>query len=309
MIVPNQTNLKVHFAGHEHLSVAMIHHRISKIRYSLFTVFPFIAHKVGIKALRFEKYPSEFITRHLEEGARHTILDSGLYTLLFGAHAAKRDEDFFIRWQEAIVEFVLTTGYKGTIVEVDCQKILGPEKAWMFRENLKKICPNRQINVFHIEDGQKGLDRLIEFSNYIAIGVTGIKRSKRRNKKNWKDDVIRLCHYIKNKKPSIDIHLLGVTHRDILQGCNFVSSVDSTTWMNVHRYGLLSYYSDNRLHNVRKRNIKSEIVSERYHDEIKEILEYLNIEVTSKKIDYYSTYALTGQLLKKQYGDQAGDQE
>ena len=107
MIVPNQTNLKVHFAGHENLDFAMLHHRVSKVKYSLFSVFGFIAPKFGIKAVRYDKYPDEFVIQHLQEGARHTIMDSGLFTLMFGAHAGKRDEDFLTRWQEAIVELSL----------------------------------------------------------------------------------------------------------------------------------------------------------------------------------------------------------
>lgn len=306
MIVPNQTNLKVHFASHENIDFAMVHHRISKVRYSLFSVFYFIAHKFGIIPIRFEKYPDDFVTRHLDEGARHTIMDSGLFTLMFGAHAGKRDEDFLTRWQEAIVEFVLATGYKGTIVEVDCQKIFGPEKAWVLRENLKKSCPNRQINVFHKEDGHKGLDRLIEFSNYIAISVPELRIT---NRKTYKDDVVRLSHYIKNKKPIIDIHLLGCTEKDLLQKCSFVSSTDSTSWLQVNRYGNLVYDFGNGAQKVKNRNISSEVLSERYYDEIKEILDYLKIEVTSKRLDYLSKYALAGQVLKKQYGIYAGDQE
>jgi len=306
MIVPNQTNLKVHFAGHENLDFAMLHHRVSKVKYSLFSVFGFIAPKFGIKAVRYDKYPDEFVIQHLQEGARHTIMDSGLFTLMFGAHAGKRDEDFLTRWQEAIVEFVATTGYKGTIVEVDCQKIFGPEKAWEFRKQLKQICPNRQINVFHKEDGQKGLDRLIEFANYIAISVPELRIT---NRKTYKDDVVRLSHYIKNKKPAIDIHLLGCTEKGLLQKCSFVSSTDSTSWLQVNRYGQLTYDFGNGAQKVKNRNIRLETLSEMYYDEIKKILDYLKTEVTTKRLDYYSKYALAGQLLKKQYGIYAGDQE
>ena len=52
MIVPNQKNIKVHFAGLENQDFAEILHKVSGIKYSLFTIFPFIAHKVGIKPLK-----------------------------------------------------------------------------------------------------------------------------------------------------------------------------------------------------------------------------------------------------------------
>ena len=40
--------------------------------------------------------------------------------------------------------------------------------------------PNRIINVFHIEDGQKGLDRLIEYSDYIALSVPELRILKKK---------------------------------------------------------------------------------------------------------------------------------
>ena len=44
------------------------------------------------------------------------------------------------------------------------------------RENERNTFPNnRIINVFHKEDGKKGLERLIEFSDYIAISVPELR--------------------------------------------------------------------------------------------------------------------------------------
>ena len=72
-------------------------------------------------------------------------------------------------------------------VEVDCQKILSPEIAWKFRKEMKRLLPdNRIINVFHLEDGKKGLDRLIDFSDYIAISVPELRIHKNRT---YKTDV------------------------------------------------------------------------------------------------------------------------
>jgi hypothetical protein len=52
MIVSNQSNLKVHFAGLENQDFAEVLHQCGGINYSLFTVFPFIANEVGIKPLK-----------------------------------------------------------------------------------------------------------------------------------------------------------------------------------------------------------------------------------------------------------------
>ena len=91
--------------------------------------------------------------------------------------------------------------------------------------------PNRIINVFHLEDGQEGLDRMIEFSNYIAISVPELRFM------NKKEYLYRLASYIKNKKPSIDIHLLGFTEKTNLEKLKFCSSCDSSSWISGVRYG------------------------------------------------------------------------
>ena len=165
---------------------------------------------------------------------RHTIQDSGLFTLMFGSRKGKKDEALVNRWYDGLVEFTLNHGMNCTCVEVDCQKILGVDKAWEFRERIKKDLPNnRIINVFHLEDGQKGLDRLIEFSDYIAISVPELRHA---NKKNY---VYSLACYIKERKPNIDIHLLGCTELELLHKCRFCTSADSTTWVGGKRFGFI----------------------------------------------------------------------
>lgn len=106
-------------------------------------------------------------------------MDSGLFTLMFGADKGKRDEAFLYTWMLKLVDFVKETGFKGTCVEVDCQKILSPEMAWSFRKEMKRLLPNnRIINVFHLEDGKEGLNRMIDFSDYIAISVPELRIHK-----------------------------------------------------------------------------------------------------------------------------------
>lgn len=51
----------------------------------------------------------------------HAIMDSGLFTLMFGADKGKHDEEFLYTWMLKLVEFVKETGFTGTCVEVDCQ--------------------------------------------------------------------------------------------------------------------------------------------------------------------------------------------
>ena len=187
-------NIKVHFAGAEQFAHARICQEAG-VRYALFSVFNFIC----------------------------------------AAHAGKRDKIFIERWFEKLVEFVRSNELKSVVVEVDCQKVLGVDEAWRLREKMRDALPNnRQINVFHVDDGRKGLDRLIEFSDYIAISVPELRKVRSRS---FQEDVYRLADYIKNSKPEIDVHLLGCTQQSLLKRCRFCTSADSTTYLSVTRYG------------------------------------------------------------------------
>ena len=302
MIVKGQQNIKVHFAALESSDFAAVLHEISGIRYSLFTIFPFIADQFGIKAAKFGSQNLKGV-EYLTKTSRHCIMDSGLFTLMFGAHAGKRDYQFIEKWYHAIVNFCHENNYPSTLVEVDCQKILGVETAWKFRERMKLDLPNnRQINVFHKEDGQKGLDRLIEFSDYIAVSVPEMRAL------GQKEHTSKLVHYIKNKKPSIDIHLLGCTENKLLRELNFCTSSDSTSWQQVNRYGVLKFNDGNQTFTNRNSDLSMEKLKARYYGKLSEVISRFH-ELTEKRFDYYSKYALAGELLKYQYTHYAGNQD
>ena len=225
MIVKNQSNIKVHFAtteatGHAIASLA------ADVQYGLGTAFPFV-----YKMFKNGKIDNRKIIQNVSSQYKHYILDSGLFTLMFGSLKGKKDEAYIDKWYECLTEYVLHEDYQGTMVEVDCQKVLGTEKAWQYRIQMRDKMPNRIINVFHLEDGQEGLDRMIEFSDYIAISVPELRFI------NKKEYLYRLASYIKNKKPSIDIHLLGFTEKTNLEKLKFCSSCDSSSWISGVRYG------------------------------------------------------------------------
>lgn len=174
------SNIKVHFAGGEAYDRALFAHDAG-VKYFLSTVLPFIMDEFNIKWGQVTTCKNINAYERLPKMSNHVIMDSGLFSLMFGAcKEVKPDEKFIERYLEAIISFVKRNKlYEVTCVECDCQKLLGTELAWKLRRKMKNELPkNRQINVFHFEDGKKGLDRLIEFSDYIAISV--FTRSKAR---------------------------------------------------------------------------------------------------------------------------------
>jgi len=233
-------NVKVHFAACEVQNQFLAVRELGVV-YGLYTAFPFVERmmfgskaKSPIMALKTMSDPKIDIPRLCASTMRHCIQDSGLFTLMFGAQAGKHDEGVINRWYDNLVEFTLAHGNGATCVEVDCQKVLGVEKAWEFRERMRNDLPdNRIINVFHLEDGRDGLDRLIEFSDYIAVSVPELRYA---GKKNY---TYEIASYIKNRKPSIDIHLLGCTELKLLEKCKFCTSADSTTYVSGKRYGYM----------------------------------------------------------------------
>tara|TARA_R110000822_G_scaffold55940_1_gene141680 strand:- start:48 stop:929 length:882 start_codon:yes stop_codon:yes gene_type:complete len=260
MIIENQSNIKVHFAACEVMNQFYAVEKLG-INYSLYTAFPFLERTV-LKTKKSPLMPCHLkgfdyeIPKYIASKCKHTIQDSGLFTLMFGSHKGQKDEKLMDAWYNGLVEFTLNNKNNATCVEVDCQKILGVEKAWEYRERFANDIPNRIINVFHKEDGQKGLDRLIEFSNYIAISVPELRFL------GQKKSVINIANYIKNKKPSIDIHLLGCTELKILKQLSFCSSADSTSYIAGKRYG---YIKGRHIDRIKKDDVIKLVGEENYN--------------------------------------------
>ena len=288
-------NIKVHYAaseiGNQFLGVLK-----QGVQYALYTCFPFVDKKVfgktqaPIMPMKWMTNPAVEMPRYICDNMKHVIQDSGLFTLMFGSKKGiKKDEATINKWYDGLIEFTLEHGCPVTCVEVDCQKILGVEKAWEFRERMRNDLPNnRIINVFHYEDGKDGLDRLIEFSDYIAISVPELSFIRKHIY------VPALAKYIKERKPSIDIHLLGCTRLDLLKKCSFCTSSDSTTWTSPKRYGFIE---DHHVGDIIQEKV-IDVVGQETYDSVKEYNK-----------SCVGTLCLTIEYLKRKYEIAAGNQD
>lgn len=250
-------NLKVHFAGSDGEEIFHAALKAADIKYRLYSCFSFIDKKSTSDDF---ELPDNHIIKVQDREMNHVIQDSGLFTLMFGAAKGRRiDKQYLLQWQDKLIKFVTQNKLKCTCVEIDCQKVLGVEEAWFFRKRMKELLPNRQINVFHYEDGKDGFDRLIDFSDYIAISVPELRIIK---PKTYKRDAIQLAKYAKQKKPSIDIHMLGCTEYTMLKDISFCTTSDSTSWLAGVKYG---YFNDGKTKSHIK-NFKKEIVGKRQNE-------------------------------------------
>ena len=173
----------------------------------------------------------DFLNKHME----HVIIDSGVYTFLFGAeNETKVDFDFFQRWQDDYVHYIETSGLKNAhFVEVDVQKKLGIEPAWELRRALcDRVGKDRIINVVHLED--RDPTALIEFSDYIAISIPEMKMAIEDSALIEKRIMsISILAKQRGKK----VHLLGCTDRRSMRMFRTLDSCDSTTWMRLLKFG------------------------------------------------------------------------
>lgn len=291
--LPN--NIKVHFAGCEVQNQFLAVRKLG-VSYALYTAFPFVERMVfgkglsPIMPLKTMTNPAVDIPRLCASSMKHCIQDSGLFTLMFGSRKGDHGESVVNKWYDKLVEFTNTHGNGATCVELDCQKVLGVEKAWEFRERMRKDLPsNRIINVFHLEDGMKGLDRLIEYSDYIAISVPELRFAGK------KKLVYPLARYIKRKRFKIDIHLLGCTELALLEKCRFCTSADSTSYKSGIRYG---YVSNHHISTIRTDKIK-EVVGQDNYDSIRETASEANTNALCLSIE----------ILKRKYQKAAGYQD
>ena len=238
------------------------------VNYHLYTAFPFVERMVFDKAkapimpLREQKSnPAYYIPRNIIDKNLHTIQDSGIFTLLFGARKNIADEKIIARWYDALVQYTLENAQGATIVEIDCQDIIGVEKAWEYRERLAKDLPGfRIINVWHPVGGVRDLDRLIEFSDYISFSSLAFKGKERLHK------TAAIVNYIKTKRPNLDIHILGCTTNAILEVCKHCTSCDSTTWTGVKRFGFINGYHQSRLKTEEVKKLVPEAVYSRVNE-------------------------------------------
>ena len=280
-------NIKIHFAGAENLPMSYLL-QDAGINYALGTVYSSI---VGQYQKDTKTYDTSTI-QYWKDNFKGTILDSGIFTLVYGADKRVMTKDTWKQWQDTLIDFIKVSGFNGYPVEVDAQKIIGVEETWNLRRDFKDALPDHTpINVWHAQDGQKGLDRLIEFSDYMAFSVQELRKIKGID---YKDYTIKLASYIKNKKPDIKIHLLACTETKLLDKLSFCDSADSTSWLQVNKFGQFKSIQDGEITMVRKDEILDTLPL--YYDRAKDIFNKLH--KGEKEPTQTNLFGLSGHCLK-----------
>ena len=230
--------IKVHFASAEQIYTYTHARKLSGSRYCLASAYAFAAPHIGRKAVKCFFTPAgaditgDFITSISE--ADHAIIDSGLFTLLFGTGKEQVTDERTIRsYADALINFYGHAAgcERVSCVEVDCQKLCGPDLAWELRRHMRDQLPSHDIlNVYHLEDGEYGLDKLIEFTDYLCLSIPELRKSIPSS--HLKKSIVGLLRHIHARRPRLRVHLLGCTDIQILKAANGLAySADSISWL------------------------------------------------------------------------------
>lgn len=290
-------NCKVHFAGYDNDPRAISVLRSVGVGYRLFTAYPFIEKPK-------DSYMVEKGIYETRAGFRHVIIDSGLFTLMFGAKKGGNLTTQDLRnWMHRIVRFANDNHLNGgcSFVECDCQKLAGPEVAWELRKEMRELMEGREIiNVFHLEDGPDGFDKLVDFGDYIAISVPELRFNKGGQ---YKQITATLARRARMLKPSIKIHLLGCTEVGMLKENSFVTSSDSSSWTSSARFG-----------KIEKRHVSQlkDDVLQAADTHVRQTANYLGFPVppyTPKRMRYNGANYVSAKTEKAKYTRACGPQD
>lgn len=175
------------------------------------------------------------------------IMDSGLFTMMFGAGSGKEyKEEDIIEYTYKYINDLKKIKYNHYIVEMDVHKIFGLESLKRFRHIFKqKYDIDKTIYVWHVEEGEQGFVNLCKTYPYIAISIPELRIVLKG--KNSLEKMVKKLVLLANKiNPNIKIHLLGCTQQALMEQKGYYSC-DSTSWMSSVKYGTAHYFHVNKI--------------------------------------------------------------
>lgn len=170
------------------------------------------------------------------------MIDSGAHSLFKEHIGTSRNRDYtffesdvFWKFVDEYVLFLKDDGEKfSAYVNVDV--IFNPELSWKVQKYMEKrgLCP---LPVFHSGENFKWLKKYIDNYDYVGIGGLGQSVSKAQWILNTGDPAFNLLCNDKGY-PRVKVHGFAMTSPDLMIQYPFFS-VDSTSWMQFGKFGLI----------------------------------------------------------------------
>lgn len=183
--------------------------------------------------------------RALVRNDRDLIMDSGLYSFMFGSEQGKLAPTYqaYRDYVRRYLDDVAAWGLDCIVVEADAQRILGVEATERLREEFAPL-GSRVMYVWHQPEGIDGLIKLARERDYVGLGLPELRMIASGGKsvagsssgaKRLCDDLLRRIHEACVGSPP-RVHLLGCTVENMME-TRLAWSCDSTSWLSGVRFG------------------------------------------------------------------------
>jgi len=173
------------------------------------------------------------------------IMDSGLFTMMFGAGKAKTyTTDDLREYTKTYLTYLAQRKFRGVAVEMDVHKVLGLEALAEFRAICADLWPvERMIYVWHVEEKLDGLRALVDKYPYIALSIPELRIIASKQKRDLKAMTLNLLRVIRGEPKGQDtrVHLLGCTQTDLMLN-DMYDTVDSTSWEYAFSFGRVKVF-------------------------------------------------------------------
>lgn len=188
--------------------------------------------------LRQNQKVEEILAMARDDGATW-IMDSGLYSLMFGSEQGTLTTYEQAReYAEKYLETMLAWKWPHAIVECDVQRLLGVEACARIREDFLDKYPGEVIYVWHLPDGPEALAKLAAEKKRLAISVPELRAflSVAAGHKSGavRAALIKLLSIVRSSG-NAKVHLLGCTESKLLDLP--ADTGDSTSWIAAGTWG------------------------------------------------------------------------
>lgn len=177
------------------------------------------------------------------------ILDSGLYSLMFGAEKGTlKTFDDYLGYAQKYVATVKEWGWKHAIVECDVQRVLGVPETHRIRDEVFRPSGLETIYVWHLPEGDQGLVELAKRERRVALSVPEFRAviGKAGPVTTHTAILAGLRAIRRAGRADQRVHLLGNTERAYLQAPAPADTCDSTSWISGGRYGRGMFFDQRR---------------------------------------------------------------
>ena len=221
--------MKIHLAGNDSRAYALVLHALG-YPYRLASFYQ--ANKASNAVFQLSREAPQI----------EWIMDSGLYSLMFGSDKGKLTT--FEQFEQYAIDYVRKIkqlGWTQAIVECDVQRVLGVAETHRLRDEVFRPSGLEVIYVWHVPEGEAGLSALAKQERRVALSVPEFRAVYGRGAGaggKTHAAIMRGTRLIRDVgRKDQRLHLLGNTEAALLAFPAPADTSDSTSWLSGGRFG------------------------------------------------------------------------